>query len=305
MTIQVEKAGCLVHPGPSVGAVPRYAYHRPRTWSELSTLLASEPAAQVVAGGTDVMVRVKQRLVRPKALVSLRGVPELRGIEVADRVIRIGAATPLADIIEHAVVRERVPVLVQALQRLGSQQIRNVATLGGNLGNASPCADSAPALLVLGATLRLRRGSSVREIPIEALFASPGSTCLEPGELIADIVVEPVPGARAMFLKKSRVYMDLAQASVAALVCAEGAKCTSIRIAAGAVAPTPLRLTEVERLIEGQRVTPELLDQAQQVASRSIAPISDVRASEGYRRTVVGVFVKRALAGLFDLGGRS
>ena len=305
MTTQVQEAGCLAHGrGPTAGAELHYAYYRPRTWDELSAVLESEPSAQVIAGGTDVMVRVRQRVIRPPALVSLRGIPELHGIAVEGGRIRIGAATPITDVVTHPAVCEMAPVLVQALLRLGSQQIRNVATLGGNLGNASPCADSAPALMVLDASVRIRGRAGSREIAIGSLFAGPGKTCLEPGELISDILIEPAQGARAVFLKKSRVYMDLAQASVAVLVHADGAVCRQVRVAAGAVGPTPLRLTEVEQLVEGKPMTLELLEQVQASASRAIAPISDVRASEAYRRVIVGVFVKRALQQLIGLPGR-
>lgn len=304
MTMRVEKAGCLVHPGPSEGASAQYAYHRPRSWSELSALLDAEPDARIVAGATDVMVRIRQRTLRPKALISLRGVPELRGIETTARGLRIGAATPIAELLSSVEVKRGAPLLVQALQRLGSQQIRNVATVGGNLGNASPCADSAPALLAMDATLCLRRGNAEREVSIASFFTGPGKTCLQPVELISAVLLQPNPDARSVFLKKSRVFMDLAQASVAVSLHANGNTCQNIRVAAAAVAPTPLRLLDVEQCLEGQTITPALLDRARDLASQSVAPISDVRATEAYRRTIVGVFVKRAIEQLFATEGR-
>jgi carbon-monoxide dehydrogenase medium subunit len=270
-------------------------YYRPRSLEEALRLKAAHPAARFIAGGTDVMVQMRHHALRPSVLISLSAVPELRGVEVNGRV-RIGAFTTISELLEHETLQERYPVLLEAARELGSVQIRNVATLGGNLCNASPCADTATPLLVLEARLRLASARGAREVPLHGLFVGPGQNCLGEGEILTHILLDPPPaGTRATFKKKGRVKMDLALASAAVLLQMEGQTCRRARVAAGSVAPVPLRLPAVEALLEGHTVTREVLAAVEQTASRSVSPISDVRATEAYRRAVVGVFVRRAV----------
>jgi carbon-monoxide dehydrogenase medium subunit len=211
--------------------------------------------------------------------------------------------TRIVELVEHRALRERYPVLVEAALRLGSPQIRNVATVGGNLCNASPCADTATPLLVLEARVRLRGPAGERELPLEQLFLGAGETALAPGELLAEIVLlPPGPTARATFKKKGRVRMDLALASATVLVELDGAVCRRARVAAGSVAPTPLRLKEVEALLAGQALTADVLAAAGTAAAGAVSPISDVRCTAEYRRQLVAVYVKRALE---ELAARS
>ncbi len=276
----------------------RYEYHRPRTLDEAARLRERIDGALYIAGGTDVMVRIRNRAVRPTALISLRAVSELAGIEMGGET-RIGAITLVADIAQHAGLRERYPVLCEAAQRLGSEQIRNAATIGGNLCNASPCADLAPALLVLDARAHIWGPTGMREVPIAEFFTGPGQTCMGVGELLRGVVLgAPTQGARTAFMKKGRVAMDLATASVAALLQMQGRTCRRARFAAGSVAPVPMRLGAVEALLEGAEVTSMLAVQARELAEQSVKPISDVRSSAQYRRTIVGVYVQRAIEGL-------
>jgi len=277
--------------------VRRYEYHRPTSLDEALALASAQPDARFVAGGTDVLVQIRRnRDAVPPALISLRSVEELTRIEDGGR-LRIGAATPLTDVVAHPRVVERYPALAEAIRSLGSRQVRNVATVGGNLCNASPCASTAPPLLVHEATLELHDAAGTREMPIGELFRGPGETDLRPGELLVAIVLDPPsPGTRATFLGKGRVHVDLDVASVAALVERDGGRCTKARVAAGAVAPTPLRLLEVERLLEGSTLDDDVVARAAEKASAAIAPICDVRASDWYRRQLTGVLLKRALA---------
>jgi len=239
---------------------------------------------------------------RPSSLISLRAVAELAGI-AHGKPTRIGALTLVADLAADEGLKARYPALVEAADRLGSPQIRNAATIGGNLCRAAPCADLAPPLLVYEARAKIRRPGGVREVPIEEFMRGPGVTCLEPGELLTDVLLDPPSaGARSTFLKKGRVRMDLSLASVAVLLATEGGICRRVRVAAGSVGPTPLRLREVEALLEGQALTSALVAEAGKVASASVLPISDVRTTAEYRRTIVGVYVRRALAALADRG---
>ncbi len=286
------------------GLMSHTTYHRPRTLEEARSLAAETPGARYIAGGTDLLVQMKSGRERPDALISLRSVPELAGITTGG-VTSIGAMTTLTDVLGHPVVSKRYPALVAAVRSMGSIQIRNAATLGGNLCNASPAADSAPPLVALGARASVRGRDGVREIPIEDLFAGPGRTCLGPGDILTAILLDPPPsGARGAFLRKTRVHVDLALASIAVVLEMDpaGETCREARVAAGAVAPTALRLRQVEAVLAGGKITPEILGRARQLARDGISPISDVRASADYRRHITGVLLGRAVSALLNGG---
>lgn len=272
-----------------------YDYHRPESLEEAIQLKKAIPDSLFISGGTDLMVRIKKNELRPHALISLRSIPELSGIENGKR-IRIGAMTSISDLIKNPWMHEKYPVLIQAAHAMGNVQIRNVATTGGNLCNGSPAADMAPPLLVLEAKVKLQSDKKSRELPLENFFLGPGETLLSSGEILSDILLDPAqPNAKALFLKKGRTRMDLAVASVAILIRTEDRRCLKARVAVGSVAPTPMRLFEVEALLEEATLSPKLLAEAQQLASRSVSPISDVRSSADYRRHLGGVLVRRAL----------
>jgi len=283
-------------------AARRYDYYRPQTLDEVFALKRRLPGARYVAGGTDVMVRIKGRVEQPAALISLRNVESLHGIDLGGAT-RIGGATTIAELIEHPELARHYPLLLQACRLLGSAQIRNVATIAGNIGNASPCADTAPPLLCLEARIGIAGPGGQREVAIEDFFVGPGQTCLQPDELVAAILLPPPdPDWGNVFSKKRRVAMDLAIASVAVRLQLDGARCRGARIAAGSVAPTPIRLKSVEDRLEGQELTPELLAEARLLAEAAVAPIDDLRGSAFYRRHIVGVYVKRAAERLLGWG---
>jgi CO/xanthine dehydrogenase FAD-binding subunit len=276
----------------------RYDYFRPSSLSEALELKAEVGDARFIAGGTDIMIRIRGKEVRPAALISLRNIPEIAGV-TADGGARIGAATTVADIERHAELRARFPVLVQAAGRVGGPAIRNAGTVGGNLCNASPCADTALPLLVLDARLEIESASGRREIPLAELFRGPRVTSLGADEVVTQVIVPaPPPGAKAVFLKKGRVMMDLSVASVAVLLALEGDTCSAARVAAGSVGPTPSRLYEAEAILTGRRLTDDVVALACEAAMRGVSPITDVRSTADYRRRIVGVFLKRAVAGL-------
>ena len=272
-----------------------YGYYQPESLEEALRLKKTIADSLFISGGTDLMVRIKKGELKPSALISLRSIPGLSGIENG-KIIRIGAMTSISDLSKSALLDEKYPVLVQAGKELGSVQIRNVATVGGNLCNGSPAADMAPSLLVLEAKVRLQSAQDSRDLTLEKFFRGPGETNLSRDEILTDILLEPSePNTKTIFLKKGRTKMDLAVVSVAALIRLEGHRCLKARIAVGSVAPTPLRLLEVEAILEGASLSRELLGEAQQLASRCVSPISDVRSSAEYRHHLVGVLVKRAL----------
>lgn len=279
-----------------------YDYFRPQSLAGVWDLAQKYPGSRYVAGGTDLLVKIKQGTAKPQALISLRLVPELSGIEIGEK-IRIGAATTITDLINHPDLGTVCPVLIRAAKRLGGPQVRNVATIGGNLCNCSPCADTALPLLILDARVVLKSTSGDREIPMHEFFRGPGESCLSSGEILGEIIIDtPSPGAKAAFMKKGRVRMDLAIASLALLLEMEGntGKCKKARIAAGSVAPVPLRLKKVEQLFIGAVITEKMLIEAQQIAEKSVSPITDVRSTESYRRRLIGTYVKRAVGELLD-----
>ncbi len=279
-------------------------YHMPTTIPEALQLLEESPDTKLIAGGTDLMAQMANgRAMRPPALVSLNRIAELTRVESADR-LRIGAAARVRDVAAHPAIVTSYPAVVQAIKVLGSPQIRNVATLGGNLANASPAADTAPALIAHGAKVELRNATSTREVPVEQFMVGPGKTDLRPGEIITAILLEPPrAGTRSTFMRKGRVKMDLAIVSVAALIEMDGNTCVAARLAAGAVAPVPMRLTSAEAVIVGSDLSPQARRSAAMEAREEVSPISDVRASGDYRRHLTGVFVERCLAAL--MGGDS
>ena len=277
------------------------AYHRPRTLDEALALARALPGARYLAGGTDLLVKVKDGFERPEALISLRGVAELTRIESQGEGLSIGAAVPLAEVEAHVQVRKGYPVLAAAIRSMGSEQIRQSGTLGGNICNGSPCADSAPPLFVLEAKVRVVGPEGERRLAMGDLMVGPKQLGLGPAEIVAAFELPRAePSLRGVFLKKRRVAMDLALVNLAAIVCMSnhGRVGEEIRLCAGAVGPVPMRLTAVEQLLEGKQPSDALLAEARKLASESVQPISDMRAGADYRRHITGVFVERALRDL-------
>jgi xanthine dehydrogenase FAD-binding subunit len=275
-------------------------YLRPRSLDAALALLAAHPGALLIAGGTDLVLLLRDPRSRPPAVISLRSVPELKG-RSCDGETRIGAGETIHDLLRDPELRRACPVLVQAAARLGSPQVRSVATVGGNLANASPCADTATPLLVHEAELILRSAAGVRRVPLDRFFVGPKATCLTGGEILEAVVLPPAaPGTHATFLKHGRVGMDLAVTSLCVRLDLEGTRCQRARVAAGSVAPTPVRLRAAERALEGQTITPAVIAAAVEAARDEVAPISDVRASADFRRHLVGVFLQRAVARLLE-----
>jgi carbon-monoxide dehydrogenase medium subunit len=277
-----------------------FEYYKPQSLNEIWELREKIPGARYIAGGTDIMVRVRKGILAPEALISLRAVPELKNISSGED-IRIGAATTMTELIEHPQLESVLPVLVQAAKTIGSVQIRNVGTIGGNLCNCSPCADTAPALLVLEARAVVCSVQHTREIPLHNFFVGPGESCLAPQEILVELRMDkPNSTVKAIAMKKGRVQLDLALASVAVLLELEGNHCKKARLAAGSVATVPLRLREVEKVLENAEITEEKVREAQKVAMESVSPISDVRSTADYRRHLVGVYVKHGIQKLVD-----
>lgn len=280
----------------------RFEYHMPKSLDEAYALMQEHQGrARYIAGGTDVMVRINQKALDPDALISLRHVEELKGIR-QNGGITLGSMTLLRDIERDSLVTSQYPALTRAVGWLANPQIRNVATIGGNLCNAAPSADGAPPLMVVEAILTMEGPDETREVPVEDFFAGPGETCMGPLEILKAIHLPELPArAGTAFLKVGRTRQDLAIVNAAALLVLEGGVCTQCRLAVGAVAPVPLRLKKVEKMIEGHEIDADLLHQVGVTVEKEVRPITDVRSTEEYRRTVSGVLVRRAIGQALEM----
>jgi CO/xanthine dehydrogenase FAD-binding subunit len=258
------------------------------------------PGGRFLAGGTDLLIAVKEKGYTPAYVVDLKRIPGLSGIrEESDGSVAIGALTTMREVETSPIVLKKYPFLAQSAAEVGSIQIRNRATIGGNMANATPSADVAPALLVLDAQVEIAGLSGERTIELEKLFRGPGQTVMSPEDILTTIIIPPVsPALVGEYIKFSpREMMDLAYIAVAvALVLNGGQKrCEKARISLGAVSPTPMRARRAEALLENQLLTEELAEKAGAAAAAESKPISDVRSSADYRREMVRVNTKRAL----------
>ena len=274
-----------------------FQYHAPETLEEALKLLAEYgDEAKILSGGTDLLVKMKQRLIEPRHIISLRNLTELRGISEVEGGIHIGAATKLREIERSQIIAERLPLLHEAVKAIGSIQIRNMGTIGGNLCNASPAADSAVALMTLGAELHAQSIEGERIIPIEDFFKGPGVTALKPVELLTAIrIPPPLENYGWAFRKIGRTSLDIATVNAAVLLTLRGGRIDLCRIALGAVAPTPVRAVRAEEHLRGREPTPELIQEASELVVEDISPITDVRGTAEYRVEASKALVRDAL----------
>jgi aerobic carbon-monoxide dehydrogenase medium subunit len=290
-----------------------FDYLRPASVEEAcAALAAGNGEAKVLAGGTDLLAQMKRGKLQPATLVSLKDVPGLSFVRLeSDGSLALGAATPLAAVENSPEVKERFPAVAEAASWIGSVQVRTRATVGGNLCNAAPSADMAPVLIAYGALATITDGRAERTLPLEEFFSGPGQTVLKPGEMLKTIAVPPAP-ARSFgkYLKAFRSAMDLATVGVAALVvfapgAARGATFVQdARLVLGAVAPTPMRARQAERMLTGQRLDEGLIARASRKAAEEARPITDVRAPAEYRTTLVEVLSRRALLAAYSWAGK-
>jgi carbon-monoxide dehydrogenase medium subunit len=273
-------------------------YHSPRSVKEAVDLLAAHPdAAQVLAGGTDLLVKLRSGFVAPELVVDVKAIPQLRGIQSDANGFRIGAATSCAEIGENLALAAAWPGVVEALQLIGSTQIQGRATLGGNLCNASPAADSVPALIAAGAVCEIAGPGGERQVPVEKIVTAPGRTSLAGGEFIVAFRL-PKPRAKSAdaYLRFiPRTEMDIAVVGVGvALALDDAGVCTYARVGLGAVAPTPLLVAEAAKALIGTRVDDSALAALAAATSAACKPIDDKRGTIPYRIKVSGVLARRA-----------
>ncbi len=253
--------------------------------------------ARVLAGGTDVIVQARERRRDVRLLIDVKRIPELTALAIGPDGLDVGAATPLYEVYGNAEVRRQYPALVEAARSIGGTAVQGRASLGGNLANASPAADSIPAMIVLGGVARIAGPNGPREVAVAEFCTGPGRSVLEAGEFLVSLHFPAPPSGSGAAWERfiPRNEMDIAVVNAAAYLAFEGNAVTEARLALGAVAPTPLTLTDVAAGLVGHPLDDAAIEQASAAASAAARPISDMRGSESQRRRLAGVLTGRVL----------
>ncbi len=278
--------------------IPDFAYHRPATLAEACNLGRTYGnQARFLAGGTEVLVDLRQKRFVPEHVIALGSVPDLNRIRAGGDLLGIGSMVKLEVIAESADVKRLFPALRDAVAHIGSVQIRSRATIGGNFCGAVPCADTPPVCIAGDAALRLVGVDGERTLPAREFFRAPRQAALVPGELLVEILIPLQPEASGLSYQRFslRSGSALAVASVAARIVLEGSSIAAATVVLGAVAPIPLPAPECAQLLEGQRPSVELFSRAAERAAAEAQPISDIRGSDAFRRELVRVLTSRAL----------
>jgi aerobic carbon-monoxide dehydrogenase medium subunit len=277
-----------------------FAVLEPATLTDALGVLAHEgDAGAPLAGGTDLLLRIRRGARKYRSVINIKFVPGLTALTWDERRgLTIGALTTFRTLEQHPHVRRHYHALVEASRLVAGVQLRNLATVGGNIGNASPSADSVPPLVALGATIEIASAGGTRILPVESAITGPGRTVLAAGELFTTISI-PAPSKRSgnAFARFSpRSAMDIGIASVAAAVTLDDdGRCTDCRIALGAVSPAPLRAIAAEDALRGERINAAFGETAGALAAAATQPISDIRGSAAYRRAIVRVLTSRVV----------
>ena len=278
-----------------------FSYYAPTSLNQACRLLSeAQGQARLLAGGTDLLIQMKRNLVKPQFLIDLKKIKRLKGIEYdPEKGLRIRALVTHSELLHNPWILGYYPILAQAAQTIGSVQIRNKGTVGGNLCHAVPSADLAPPLLVLNARAVVRGLKGKKFIPLEEFFCAPNQTILKDGEILQEIEVPRMPErSKAIYLKHGiRRAMEIAIVGVAVLMALKPDRrtCAEVRIALGAVAPTPIRVVEAENSLQGKIIAPEEIEKAASIAAAHAQPITDLRGSAEYRQEIVRVLTARAI----------
>jgi len=280
-------------------AAPRFDYVAPATLDQaIAALVEGGNGARIMAGGTDLLVKVRHRMIAPRKIVSLKSIQGLDTIAFDNkRGLTIGAMALLADVAVHPTIRRRYPTIALAASSTANVQVRNMGTVVGNLCNASPSADNAPTLMAMGASVKIVGPAGERSLPLDQFFEGPGLTALETGEIVTAVFVPLPPGGSgtAYLSLSQRGKLDCSAVGVGTLVVLKQERCTDARIVVGACAPVPMRTLAAEKMLIGKKMSDTLIRKAAKTASEETAPITDVRASAPYRWKMVTVLAIRAL----------
>lgn len=281
--------------------LPKFDYHEPATLEEALRLLSEMGGnARIIAGGTDLLVRMKLKVEKPSQLISLRKIPGFDSIiRRENHGVTIGPAVTAAELSRSELILDRFTPIALAAGRLGAPVVRNRATIGGNLVNARPAADLSPACMVLDATLKLKSMTTEREISIGEFFRGPGETAIEPNELLVSIFVEtPAPWSGGAYIKLgARKTLEISMVNVAVLLTLQGQQglIADAKIALGAVAPTPVRAFAAENYLIGRQPSAEVFREAGAIGVGMCEPITDHRGTMEYRCLMIETLTSRAL----------
>lgn len=275
-----------------------FDYAAPRTIQDAAQLLAAHPDARMLAGGTDLLPQLRAGRRPTSLVVDIKKIPELSALTLdpAGNLV-LGAAVPCHRVYEDLRIRRQFPSLAEVASIIGGIPIQGRASIGGNLCNASPSADSIPLLIALNATAEIAGPSGSRSLPVDQFCVAPGRNALQPGEFLVSVHIPALPPHSGSHYLRfiPRNEMDIAVVGVGVAVTLSNGLIQSARIALGAVAPTPILATEASQSLTGKAPTTETLEEAAALATRSISPISDMRGTAEYRRHVTGVLTRRAL----------
>lgn len=285
-------------------AIRPFEYFSPKTLGEATSLLKRYGSdAKILAGGTDLLVWMKDRILTPRVIISIRKIVDISsGIETTEEGLVIGALTKISDLESSAIVRESYLGLQEAAFSLGSAQVRNMATVGGNICRASPSGDVLNSLNSFKAIVTLVGAYGTREVPVQDFCVGPGKTVMIVGEIATKIKVPKMPeNSASVFLKLSRTAVDLAKINLSTTaVFSKNGLCEDICLVAGAVAPIPKRLTEAEEILKGTKFDEKTVAKAAEAAAGEVKPITDIRSTERYRRKMVTLLMKRAAQKLLE-----
>lgn len=279
--------------------LPNFEYLAPTSLEEAISMASQlGPNCKVMAGGTDLIVLMKEKAIKPEYIVDLKGIKGLDVLEyMPGKGLKVGALTTLRTIEKSEVVKEHYPAVADSAHYVASTQVRSKGTMAGNICNASPSCDTGPILIVLEATIHTEGPAGSSKIDAEKLFKGPKETILEQGEIVTEITIpEMKRGQGAAYVKHAyRKAMDLAIVGVAVSIIVENGKCKDAKIALGAVSTTPVRALKAEEMLIGKELTDDVIEATANAAMENCCPISDVRASAEYRQDMVRVFTKRAI----------
>lgn len=277
-----------------------FEYRTPKSLKEVhATLKEFGSDAKLIAGGTSLVIMMRQRLVRPNCLVSLRSVRGLNSIEIHDGGIRVGGLATHREVESSSLLRRRLPLLAETYHHVATIRIRNMATVGGGLAHADPNQDPPPTLIALGATVKATSADGSRVIPLDDFFTDYYETVLKPDEIVTEVFIPKMaPNTAGAYLKfLPRTADDYATVSAAAVLTLDKTRkmISDVRIALGSVGVTPIRATAAEGILRGQPLKPEAFAEAGEKAKEAVDPLSDFRGSAAYKKEMAGVFVRRAL----------
>ncbi len=279
--------------------LPKFDFHEPTTVEEACRIIADlGDTARLIAGGTDLMVNMKKKVLSPEHLVSLARIENLKEIDFSDHLVKIGACITVAELCESEKNGKMLSALAQGAKSLGSPLVRNLATIGGNISSARPAADLPPSLMAYDAKVILKSSTGERAVSLEGFFTGPGITVMNPDEILTEIQVEVPPvNAGAGYINLGiRQAQDINIINVASyLALDDDNTIQTARVVMGAVGPTPIRAPSAEKILMGEKPDKNLFEKAGKAASQDSCPISDFRGCDEYRDDMAGVLTKRTL----------